>query len=155
MSGQFINFCQIQPLNSSEQLTIDSYEELESNLKYYIDKVYKLDTYGRTKESNKNIKVGLHLIYLNIYLNIVRSAILNDIQTCNKKSFDDYKKQYKLDCIKKHFACLDKGVDIDNLLSIYNLTSSTFFTGISSMAIGYDNTPICNKTSIFEVGGDL
>lgn len=147
----FINNCQIDTLTTDEFITIEAYEVIENLVKSYIEKGYKQDLYA-LKGANSSWDLGNDLFYLLTYLQIVRSSIIRDIQSCNKQSFEYYKDKFKLDCIKKYFACKSTGIDISALYNIFGVGSPVGYEGIAYMAIGFDDTPICNETNIFEVG---
>lgn len=147
----FINFGTILPLNTSEQLTLDSYQEIQSIIKTYIDKASKLDEYGNSAKATSVWEAGNKIIYLTYYLDIVRQRILKDYQNCNLQSFEYYKETYKLDCIQKTFSCLPIPFDVNRLYAIYGLDETSGFEGIEFMALEIDETVSCNPTTIFKV----
>jgi hypothetical protein len=146
----FINFGVILPLNSSEEVTIDSYNEVESKLKVYIDKAYKADQYGLDK-SSQIWEEGNKIIYLIQYLFIVRDKIIKDYEGCNLQDYDYYKNLFKLTCIRKKLSCMSIPFDVEGLFSVFGLNKNFGFDGISFMAIKEDNSPNCENPLIFTV----
>jgi hypothetical protein len=142
--------CNIQDLLDAEQITLDTYTEIESILKTYIDKASKLDNYGNTDQANLVWEYGDKIVYLVGYLFIIRQRILKDYRNCELKTLTEYKDIYKLDCIKKKFSCFKIPFDVDDLYEIFGVGSSLGFEGIAYMALEEDEDPVCNETSIFE-----
>lgn len=151
----FINFCQIKSLDPAESLTLDAYDEIESILSTYISKAYKLDEYGKSADASKIWDYGNKIVYLIGYLFLIRERILKDYRNCQLKTFAEYKEIYKLDCIRKTFACFSIPFDVDNLYSIFGVNSPFGFDGIDFMAIEIDNTNLCNDGSVFEIQDNL
>lgn len=147
----FINFGVLKSLNSSEQLTIDSYNQIESIVNTYITKATKMDEYGLSDKASAIFYYGNQLIYLIALLFIIRERILKDYSTCNLQTFEYYKETYKLDCIRKTFSCFTIPFDVTGLYNIFGLNTHFGFDGISYMSIQNDLTPVCNNSLIFEV----
>lgn len=131
----FINFGLIEPLNNSEQLTFDSYAQIKSIIKNYIDKGSKLDEYGLSDKASPIWEYGNKVIYLVLYLNIINEQIQKDYDNSELQTFDYYKDLYKLDCIKKEFSCLSIPFDTDLLYEVFGLGKFFGFDGIGYMPI--------------------
>ncbi len=147
----FINFGTILPLTDAEQITFDSYQEIEVIIKSYIDKGSKLDQYGISDKASPIWEYGTKIVYLVNLLFIIRERILKDYRNCELQTFDTYKEIYKLDCIKKTFACFSIPFNVTPLYAIFGLDNPYGFDGIAFMALELDETIVCNNTSIFEV----
>lgn len=147
----FINFGTILPLNAEEQVTLDSYNSIEPYLKIYIDKAIKLDEYGISDKASVIWEEGNKIVYLVEYLYIVRDIILKDYENCNLQTYEYYKEEFKLDCIRETFSCLSIPFDVDGLYSSFGLNNNFGFDGISFMAIKEDNAPNCDNPLIFTV----
>ncbi len=147
----FINFDTILPLNASEQLTIDSYSAIKTIVKSYIDRAYKLDEYGISDKSSIIWEEGNKIFYLITYLTFANEQITKDYINCNLNTFDYYKELYKLDCIRKTFACLTIPFDVDPLYEVFGLGKNFGFDGIGYMAIVEDTTEVCNNNLVFQV----
>ncbi len=147
----FINFGTILPLTDAEQITFDSYQEIEVIIKTYIDKGSKLDQYGISDKASPIWEYGNKIVYLVNLLFIIRERILKDYRNCELQTFDTYKEIYKLDCIRKTFACLSIPFDVNPLYAVFGLDNPYGFDGIAFMALELDETIVCNNTSIFEV----
>lgn len=147
----FINFGTILALNDSEQLTFDSYQELETIIKAYIDKASKLDEYGISDRATPIWEYGNKIIYLIGLLFIIRERILEDRSVCNVQSFEYYKEKYKLDCIRKTFSCLPIPFDVNPLYAMFGLDNYFGFDGISYMSIEEDITEACDENIVFQV----
>lgn len=147
----FINFGVIEALNDSEQLTLDSYQEIQSIISTYIQKATKLDQYGISDRATPIFGYGNRLIYLVGLLFIIRERILKDYNNCSLQTFEFYKETYKLDCIRKTFSCLPIPFDVTSLYTIFGLNTHFGFDGINYMAIEEDVNPTCENNLIFEV----
>lgn len=148
----FINFCQIKELLPEEGITLDSYNEVQTIINNYSTLGIKLDQYGETEKANTNWENANKVIYLVLYLSIIRQRILKDFKNCKLQTLQEYKDIYKLDCIKKEFSCLSISFNVDTLYNIYGVGITPGFDGIDYMAIETDNTIICNRNTIFEIG---
>jgi hypothetical protein len=147
----FINFGTILPLNAEEQVTLDSYDSIEPYLKVYIDKAIKLDEYGISDKASIIWEEGNKIVYLVQYLYIVRDIILKDYQSCSLETYEYYKEEFKLDCIRKTLSCMSIPFDVDGLYSSFGLNNNFGFDGISFMAIQEDDSPACENPLIFTV----
>lgn len=148
----FIDFGVIKALTDAEQLTIDSYDEIETIISTYIQKAVKLDNYGQSNKATDIWEYGNKLVYLIVLLFIIRERILKDYNNCSLQTFDYYKDTYKLDCIRDTFSCLPIPFDVTGLYSIFGLNNNFGFDGINYMAIEEDINPNCSNNLIFEVG---
>lgn len=148
----FINFCQIKDLLPDESLTLDSYNEVENIINNYSTLAIKLDQYGETDKANTNWEDANKLIYLVLYLTIIRQRIFKDFQNCTLQTLQQYKDIYKLDCIKKEFSCLSIPFNVDNLYNIFGVGITPGFDGIDFMAIETDSTIVCDRNTIITIG---
>lgn len=147
----FINFGTILPLNDSEQVTFNSYDEVKAILQIYIDKAYKLDQYGLVDKATPIWEYGNKVIYLVNYLFIIRDRINKDYVNCNLQTFKYYNDLYKLDCIRETFSCLTIPFDVDLLYSAFGLDKNFGFDGINYMAVEEDSSPACDNPLLFIV----
>ncbi len=147
----FINFCQIKTPEVNEALLINSFNIIEPYLNTNIQKGLVGDEYGLTEKANIFWQEASEYKFLIMYLFIIREQIIKDIQTCNRKTYTEYKENFKLDCIKKHFSCLEIPFDVTPLYNLFGVGSPFGFDGISFMAIAYDNQTSCEEDNIFEV----
>ncbi len=145
------NFCEVEDLLTAESITLDMYTQVETILKSYIDKASKLDNYGNSDKATIVWDYGNKLVYLVVYLFIVRERILKDYKNCELKTLSEYKEIYKLDCIKKTFNCFKVPFDVSDLYEIFGVGSSFGFEGIDYMSLEIDETIVCNETNIFEI----
>jgi hypothetical protein len=144
------NTCEVPDLLPAEQVTIDVYNTIESSLKLYIDKGYKLDNYGESK-ANDMWGYGRYMVFLVAYLNIVRNNIQKDYLSCNLKTLQEYKQIYKLDCIREKFSCFSIPYDVDDLYETFGAGKSLAFTGIAYMGVEINGATVCGKSSILKV----
>lgn len=147
----FINFGTIQALTDAEQITLDMYEEIEAILYTYISKATKLDEYGMTEKADVLFEYGNKIVYLVSLLFIIRERILKDYRNCELQTFDTYKEEYKLDCIRKTFSCFSIPFDVNPLYAVFGLDNPYGFDGIAFMALEIDDTIACNINTVFEV----
>jgi len=148
----FINFCQIKDLTYSEQLLMDAYEIIQPYMDQNIDKAYKADQYGIANKGQVYWDDASDYRYLVLYMFIIRMRIIRDFQSCNLQTYEYYKDQFKLECIKKHFSCKTITFNVDNLFALFGITTTTFgFEGIDFAALEIDDEPVCNEQTIFEV----
>lgn len=147
----FINFGVIQPLTDAEQVTADMYQEIEAYLYTYISKASKLDEYGMSEKADVLFEYGNKIVYLVLLLFIIRERILKDYRNCELQTFDTYKEEYKLDCIRKTFSCFSIPFDVNPLYAVFGLDNAYGFDGIAFMALEIDETTVCNNNSIFEI----
>lgn len=147
----FINFGTILPLTDAEQVTLDMYEEIETILQTYISKATKQDEYGMTERADVLFDYGNKIVYLVTLLFIIRERILKDYRNCELQTFETYKTEYKLDCIRKTFSCFSIPFDVNPLYAVFGLDNAFGFDGIAFMALEIDETTVCNNNSIFEV----
>ena len=147
----FINFGVIESLTDAEQITFDSYQEIKSIIKTYIEKASKLDEYGMSDKASPIWEYGNRIIYLVGLLFIIREKILEDYSNCKLDTFENYKTAYKLDCIKKTFSCLPIPFNVTGLYEIFGLNDNFGFDGITFTALEIDNTIACNEITVFEV----
>jgi len=147
----FINFGVIQPLTDAEQVTADMYQEIEAYLLTYISKASKLDEYGMSEKADVLFEYGNKIVYLVLLLFIIRERILKDYRNCELQTFETYKEEYKLDCIRKTFSCFSIPFDVNPLYAVFGLDNAYGFDGIAFMALEIDETTVCNNNSIFEI----
>ncbi len=147
----FINFGTILPLNTDEQITSEMYAQVETIIKTYIDRGSKLDEYGISDKASVIWEYGNKITYLVTYLSIIRQRILKDYINCELDTFENYKEEYKLDCIRKTFACFSIPFDVDALYAVYGLNNPYGFEGIEFMALEIDETIACDLDQVFEV----
>lgn len=148
----FINFETILPLNTDEQITSDMYDQVKTIIKTYIDKGAKLDEYGLSDKASPIWEYGNKIIYLVQYLSIIRQRILKDYRNCELDTFETYKEEYELDCIRKTFACFSIPFDVNALYAVYGLDTANGFEGIGFEAIADDDSVACDQESVFTVG---
>lgn len=147
----FINFCQITTPEVNESLRINAFNIIEPYLDSNIAKGLVGDEYGLTTKANVFWQDASEYKFLIRYLFIIRDEILKDIQNCSRKTYSEYKEDFKLDCIKKHFSCQKIPFDVTPLYNLFGVGNPYGFDGISFMAISYDDQPLCNENNIFEV----
>ncbi len=147
----FINFGTIQPLTDTEQVTLDMYENIESIIKTYIDKGSKLDEYGITDKSSVIWEYGNKIVYLVSLLFIIRERILKDYNNCQLDTYESYKEQYKLDCIRKTFSCFSIPFDVNPLYEIFGLDDANGFEGIAFASIELDDSNACDINEVLEI----
>ncbi len=148
----FINFGTILPLNADEQITSDMYAQVESIIKTYIDKGSKLDEYGISDKASPIWEYGNKIIYLVGLLSVIRQRILKDYRNCRLDTFENYKETYKLECIRKTFACFSIPFDVNALYAVYGLDTANGFEGIGFEAVALDDSIICDQTHILTIG---
>lgn len=148
----FINFGTIEPLNDTEQVTLDMYEQVEAILNTYILKASTYDEYGNSDKANIIWEYGNKITYLVILLSIARQQILKDYANCELDTYETYKEDYKLDCIRKEFSCFSIPFDVNPLYEVFGLDDAYGFQGIGFMALEEDVAVACDINSVFKIG---
>lgn len=139
----FINFGEIEALNNSEQITFDMYSQVQEIISTYINKGIKLDEYGYSKKATPIWEYGNKVVYLVVYLTMVRERILKDLANNELEEYSFYADLYKLDCIKKTFSCFSIPFNVEDLYAVYGVSSSNFsYDGISYMTINDEDNNI-------------
>lgn len=121
-------------LNEWEQLTIDAFTEIESEIDSIIEDAYKFDRFGKkTKGANKWLYAH-DFISLFIYATITKMQIDRDRANDDMSTAEEYYETYQLQCIIDRFNC--NGFDITNFLRKFALSKDTI---AQANGVGYDN----------------
>lgn len=136
------NNCQLIEPTFFEYLLLDSTDLLESNLISIINTAYSYDEQGKDSLANDKWDLANDIIYLIIYSMIIKNDVLIKLKNGEEIQFDEFSETWKLDCIRKHFAC--SGFDIDSMLELFGF-KRTGNDGIDFMSIS-------SGTNIWEIG---
>lgn len=123
-----------QCLSLLQQLQIDSFDLLASDLLASMKLAENAESLGKDKKGTQYWDVANDLLYVNTYLMIIKNRILSDVSHGVFKTYQEYSDEFALDCIVKTFAC--NGIDIRPLYGVYGLLLETYYTdGIEYMVI--------------------
>lgn len=131
-------------LTSYEQLTIDAYTTSKESMLSYLNAAYLSGRIGKNKLATKEWDMSNDILYLNIYLYLMKFKIGQDNRNGVLKTANEYHDDFKIDCIRNHFNCMVVGTgleafDIDKLTEAYGVSKKDINAitqgGINYMAI--------------------
>lgn len=131
-------------LTSYEQLTIDAYTTSKESMLSYLNAAYLSGRIGKNKLATKEWDMSNDILYLNIYLYLMKFKIEQDNRNGVLKTANEYHDDFKIDCIRNHFNCMVVGTgleafDIDKLTETYGVSKKDINAitqgGINYMAI--------------------
>lgn len=137
----FIRNCDIH-LSQLEQMHIDAFKVIDTELKTATGKAYKAETFGKTLTSKENWDYAFSLMIFQLLLTIIKARVDDDTNNGIRKSADDYWNYYMIKCWRKKFNC--KGFNINTLLEVYGLdyTTLSISSGIDFDLINSGSNPI-------------
>jgi hypothetical protein len=136
------NNCQLIDPTLFEQLLLDNTNLLENVLISNINLGFNYDEQGKDSLANEKWDLVNDIIYFSIYSMIIKQDVLIKLSRGEEIDFDDFNEKWKIDCIRKHFAC--SGFDIDSMLELFGFKRSSN-DGIDFMSISLG-------TNIWEIG---
>ncbi|HEY8363958.1 MAG TPA: hypothetical protein VIK84_00170 [Haloplasmataceae bacterium] len=136
------NNCQLIEPTLFEYLVLDSTDLLENDLISIINTAYSYDEQGKDSLANDKWDLANDIIYFIIYSTIIKKDVLIKLSKGEEIDFDDFNERWKIDCIRKHFAC--NNFDIDSILELFGF-KRTGNDGIDFMSIS-------SGTNIWEIG---
>jgi len=117
MSTSLLSICGPKELSIDQSLLFSAYDTIGEDMLTIIEKAYSADQRGKKIGEDLWDQVN-DINYLIVYFYIIRNYIIaNDLTSTS--DINDTKDTYKIDCIRKHFACF--GFDIDPLLNVYGI----------------------------------
>lgn len=134
--------CQLIEPTFYEWLVLDLTDLLESDIISIINSAYTYDEQGKDSLANEKWDLLNDIIYLNVYLTIIKQDTLIKLSNGEEIDFDDFNETWKIDCIRKHFAC--SNFDIDPILEVFGF--------VRSGNDGIDYMSISLGTNIWEIG---
>lgn len=128
-------------LTPYEQLTIDAYTTSKESMLSYLNAAYLSGRIGKKKLATKEWDMSNDILYLNIYLYLMKFKIEQDKRNGVLKTANEYHDDFKIDCIRDHFNCMVVGTgleafDIDKLTETYGV-SKKYINAITQGGINY------------------
>lgn len=136
------------PQNNNATLVLfnEAFGLIKDQVKSILLKAASFEKQGKKREAACLYLQAYKILSLPLYIYLVKYSIdliINSGECLDENFVTD---TYKLDCIRKEFACMNPGIDIDKIMDIFGLTDELI--GIGWMAIE-------EGCVIFEVNPDL
>ncbi len=124
-----------------EQLTFNAVDYLmatSGDFLTVVNKAYGYDEKGKEDLADKQWDIANDLIYFNLYLMIIQQQRQIKARAGVEYDYDELTETWKIDCIRKHFACFN--IDIDPILELFSFTRAGL-DGIDYMNIEIGDNP--------------
>ena len=138
-------------LSFIEELIADFYGLVSYNLQKQLDRAYKAELFNNSSEEHFDIGNDYHYLLsliISIYMEMYNDAKWNErygIGCKDDKGTAYYYDKYNIDCIKKHFLCMDN-FDIKDVLGLIGLDDKNDTKdGIGYMSIDYSYESQCDS----------